>query len=71
MGYSVRMEDKNAEKSMEAWLMRFQNGTKNWARGYLCDILAKNLTSFCLYPENLSKTEFKDKGLLCSAKVFK
>lgn len=28
MGHSGGMEDKNAEKNMEAWLMKFQSGSK-------------------------------------------
>lgn len=29
------------------------------ARGHSCDTLVKNLTEFCLHPENLHEAEFK------------
>lgn len=32
----------------------------NWAGGHLCGILAKNLASFCLYPENVNGVEPKE-----------
>lgn len=34
---------------------------------HLCDILFKNLASFCLCPENLSEVEIEDNGLICLA----
>lgn len=33
--------------------------------GWKCHKFARNLPSFCSYPENWSQVEFKDKRLIC------
>lgn len=40
---------------------------KNWARGHSCDIVAKNLASFCSYSETLTEVKYKDNGQICLA----
>lgn len=55
---------------MEAQLLRFRRGTRtlgNRARGHLYAIVARNLSSFCSYPENLREVKFKDNRLICLA----
>lgn len=53
-GSAYEVSDRNKDS------IRSQN------RGYSCDSLAKNLVSFCQYPQNLG-VKFKDKGLICLA----
>lgn len=68
MGHSGGWKTTTQE-NMEAGLMEISKYNKDPSTGFglkvICVIiLAKNLTSFCLYPENLSRTEFKDNGLV-------
>lgn len=51
------------------WIIKFQKEIKTLlATGleviHSCDTLVKNLTEFCLYPENLHKAEFKSNRLI-------
>jgi hypothetical protein len=38
--------------------------SSNWARGWSCDVLAKNFASFFLRSKNLPETIFKSNGIL-------
>lgn len=37
-----------------------KNSLGNWTRDFVCCILAKNTSTFCLSPETLNDPEFKD-----------
>lgn len=40
---------------------------KNWARDHSCDIVVKNLASFCLYSENPSEVKVFHREAPCTA----
>lgn len=54
------------EHIMEAWLTRFQKGTRilirNCNKGYLCDSL-ENMALIWPYLESMGEAKFKDNGL--------
>ena len=55
-GHASRsLEDNNAETSVEN--VSAGNNISNWARDYLCDVLAKNVSAFCPCPKNLLETK--------------
>lgn len=70
MGHSGGWKTKMQRKRWRQGWWRFWSTTKDPPTGFglkvICvNILAKNMTSFCLYPDNLNKTKFKDNGLIC------
>lgn len=44
------------------------NSSSNWARDYSCDVLANNVTAFCLCPKNLSGVKLKSSGIISLTK---
>lgn len=55
------LEDNNVERKADSGGPTYEvsegnkDPVRNWARGHSCDILAKNLASFCLCLENRRK----------------
>lgn len=63
---SWSLEDHNADTNriVKVGLIRFQLETKKITRGYVCFILAKNLSAFCRCPKTWHEIEFKFGGLI-------
>lgn len=74
MGHSGRSTEeqkanKNADSEVTAHKAsdRNKNSAGNLTRGHSHYILEKNIVVSCLCPDNLSKAEFKNNGLICLA----
>lgn len=67
----MELSDNNTERKDSGGLThdvsKNKDSIRNLDRSHLCDIGAKNVASFCPYPEIQCEGEFKDSGLICLA----
>lgn len=74
---NLTFEDKNAERNAESGCQVHEvsewdkDSIQHRDRSCPCGILATDLASFCLRPENLSEVELRDDGLVCLLEEFR